>query len=132
LADVSKPVLTSLSFDVTDLRARASSYVSLRVSANDTDTPLNRLKLSLDLDHAVLESTSNTSSHGQRYTFLTSTIEGSIRSDGTGYLYPNLDAGTDGGLYQIIKATLTDAGGNSTSYSTAELAAAGFKQVSKY
>ena len=96
------------------------------ISATDPDTPVTSLRLVLELDHAVVESTSNTSSHGLRYTRTTSTIDGILNADGTGYLSPNLDPWTAGGTYTITRATLSDPEGNSTSYDTAQLAAAGF------
>lgn len=124
--DRTAPTLTSLRLSPVDV-TNGDAYVA--ASATASDAAGNAASVTLTLDRPVV--TQGYQGHGVSLTGQTTSIGLAFadQAAATASGGPLLDTTTRAGSYTVARAVVTDAAGNSTAYSTAQLAALGFDTV---
>ena len=122
--DKTVPTLTSLHIPTVDVTKHDES---LNLSATVDDAASNATSVELTLDKPLTEV--GYSGHGVHFTSQISTVTLSASSGGNeSFASANFDVDltTATGTYTVVQAVVSDAAGNSTTYSNADLAKLGF------
>lgn len=121
--DRTAPVLTSLRLPGVDV---SNGQITPQILASITDAANNQDRITLYFDRPL--TAAGTGYRGSHFTYLTSNLSlyvGQLTAP-TSTAGPPLDVTTPAGTYIVTQAVVSDAAGNSTTYSTAQLAELGF------